>query len=455
MTRTEEATPDAVEPASAIPDSARAAARAGRSIESNEPRNLVVLVLHQILLRVGWIFKTETVIMPAFLDMVGGTGWLRGFLPVLSRFGQSVPPMIFSQTLRGMRLKTLALCGATTAMGIPFLVLSAAWWMAGGVPQRWMAVLFLVCYAICFVCVGLANLSNGTVQGKLIRPNHRGRLLAASAILGSTFSIIAAMFLLGRWLETPATGFVYIFAFTGSLFVLAGFSVLALKEPRGESQREQDGMVHYLKDTWITLRSDLEFRRLARVVMLFATALMMFPHYQALGQQRLGITGASMMIWVVTQTASVGVATFLVGFLADRRGNRIAVRTLVFGTAVAPLLAFVLAWIGSAGGAAPWFWLIFIPLGLTPVTIKFLMNYTLEIADPHEHPRYLSATGLCLAAPFVLSPLVGLLVDLLGFEVVFLSGALLILLGGCLTFRLIEPRHHDRSAGHTVSVADD
>ena len=131
MTRAEEAITDAVEPARPTLDATEASALAARRAESDEPRNLVVLVLHQILLRVGWIFKTETVIMPAFLDMVGGAGWLRGCLPVLSRFGQSVPPLIFSQTLRGMRLKSPALSCATAAMGIPFLVLSVAWWTAG------------------------------------------------------------------------------------------------------------------------------------------------------------------------------------------------------------------------------------------------------------------------------------------------------------------------------------
>ena len=160
------------------------------------------------------------------------------------------------------------------------------------------------------------------------------------------------------------------------------------------------------------------------------------------------------MIWVITQNASVGISTFLIGFLADRKGNRLAVRTLIFGTSAAPLLALVLALMGRDAGRA-WFWIIFIPLGLTPVTIKFLMNYTLEISEPAEHPRYLSATSLCLAAPFFLSPLVGLLVDLTSFEAVFLGGAAMILLGALLTFRLVEPRHHTVAPEQAVSTADD
>jgi hypothetical protein len=43
--------------------------------------------------------------------------------------------------------------------------------------------------------------------------------------------------------------------------------------------------------------------------------------------------------------------------------------------------------------------------------------------------------------PFLLSPLVGWLVDLAGFEVVFFSAMGLIGLSGLLTFRLEEPRY--------------
>lgn len=454
MTRTHGPIPDAVQPSRASADELEPSEEKARQIEATEPRNLVVLVIYQVFLRVGWIFKTETVIMPSFLDMVGGAGWLRGCLPILSRFGQSVPPVIFSRRLRGMSHKSRALRGATIAMGAPFLLLSVAWWSAGGSPQPWMPILFLFCYATCFCCVGLANLSNGTVQGKLIQATRRGRLLSASALLGSVFSIVAALALMGGWLAEPGRGFVYIFGFTGTLFVLAGLWTLALKEPADEVVPPSDGVVRYLTDSWRIVRGDANFRRLAAVAMLFATALMLFPHYQALGRERLGLSGSSMMIWVVTQNASVGMAAFLAGFLADRCGNRLALRTLIFGTSLAPLLALVLASMGREAGR-PWFWIIFIPLGLTPVTIKFLMNYTLEISEPTEHPRYLSAMGLCLATPFILSPLVGLLVDKTSFEVVFFCGTGMIVLCGLLTFRLVEPRHHHWGAGQPISPTDD
>ena len=39
--------------------------------------NMLVLAAYLIVQRVAWVFKTESVIMPAFLDTIAGAGWLR------------------------------------------------------------------------------------------------------------------------------------------------------------------------------------------------------------------------------------------------------------------------------------------------------------------------------------------------------------------------------------------
>ena len=96
-------------------------------IERREPRNLAVLAVHQIILRVGWIFKTESVIMPAFLDTIAGAGWLRGCLPVLNRFGQSIPPVLYADQLRRARLKKRVLATCVMLMAVPFAILAAVW----------------------------------------------------------------------------------------------------------------------------------------------------------------------------------------------------------------------------------------------------------------------------------------------------------------------------------------
>ena len=172
---------------------------------------------------------------------------------------------------------------------------------------------------------------------------------------------------------------------------------------------------------------------------MFGCSLIVFPHYQALALQGLKADLPRLMVFVFVQNAAVGAFSLLVGPAADAWGNRLTLRVLIFGSALAPLLAIGLARSGDLG--ADLYWLVFIPLGVTPLVLRILINYTLEVCKPDEHARYVSTVNLCLAAPFVFSPVVGWAVDEAGFEVVFLAAAGLVFLGGCLTFRLDEPRH--------------
>lgn len=422
-------------------------------IEACEPRNLILLATHQIVLRVGWIFKTESVIMPAFIDLVAGPGAgpLRGCLPALNRLGQSVPPVFCAERLKATRYKKRALATFTLLMSLPFATLSLVWFGIAGQKQLWVAALFLALYFIFFVFNGLYQVSFGTIQGKLIRPTRRGRLLLVSTALGTIPAMLFAWWLLKDWLKMRDGGFGYIFAFTGVCFFLSGLTALLLFEQADDTPRQKTraggtlfeawhALRGNLSDTACVLRRDRNLRRLVLVAMLFGSGLIVFPHYQALARDELNLSGVHLMVWVITQNAAVGSYSLLVGPLADAWGNRLTLRTLIFGAAIAPLFAVFLSQTGSQTGGKL-FWLVFIPLGITPLVLRILINYTLEICEPAEHPRYLSTVNLCLAAPFVLSPAVGSLVEVVGYPAVFLSAAGLIALGGCLTFRLDEPRH--------------
>ncbi|MDA7979507.1 MAG: hypothetical protein MPJ50_12145, partial [Pirellulales bacterium] len=149
-------------------------------IERNETRNLLSLAGHHVMLRIGWIFKTESVVMPAFFDAITPGAWastFRGFLPVLNRLGQSIPPLLFARRLTGLPRKKFALFAFSTCMGVAFLTLAVLLLTGVGAGSLWLPIAFLAIYASFFSCVGLGNLSFATLQGKLIHPTRRGRLL--------------------------------------------------------------------------------------------------------------------------------------------------------------------------------------------------------------------------------------------------------------------------------------
>lgn len=406
-----------------------------------EPHNLLALSAFSVLLRFAWIFKTESVIIPAFMDSIAGAGWLRGCLPVINRFGQSLPPIFFARHLRSARIKKWNLFGTAFGLGMSMLAVSAIWTTTADKRNPWLPPAFLVLYLIFFASNGLNQQVFGTLQGKLIRPDRRGELLGLSGIGGSIASVIAAWFLLQRWLALPDHGFGYIFGFSGLGFLLAGVMTCFVHEPPDELRVEPVEQRGGLRESFDLFRRDRDFRQLAIVAMLFIAIQLLFPHFQALGLKHVerDQVGFQMMLWVIVQNVAVGLFSWISGKLADRFGNRLSLRLQIVGTAFVPLLALLFT-SHLDGFESKHFWITFFFLGLTPVTIKTLTNYALELTEPRQHPLYVATLHSCLAIPFLLSPLVGGLIDWLGFRPVFIGISCVIAIGWLASFRMIEPR---------------
>jgi hypothetical protein len=422
-----------------------------------ETRNTLVMETYQVVLRVGWIFKTETIIMPAVLDAVADSGLLRGLLPVLNRGGQSIPPLLAAGRLARLPVKKWTLIRTTLLMAVWFGLLALAW-----VPlQSWrphlLAGLFLVLYALFSASNGLNQLTVASLQGKLISPGHRGRAMVVSVVVGSVVAILAAILFLGPWLA-ESDGFPKIFGMTAAFFgVAAGIPILfdepadplhQARQPGVAGDRDPQSGSSVCQATWrATLLADRSLVRLCLVAGCFSAVLMLFPHYQAFARDRLGSQIGSLLTWVVAQNVATGVASLVAGPVADRSGTRIVLIWLVALSSLTPAIVILLSMM-PPGTAVDLFWLVYLPLGLNPISLKIFTNYALELAPrAAEHPRYVSIVGAALAAPFILSPLVGMAVDGIGFTPVFVAGAAVIMAGAAVATGLPEPRS-DSTGSH-------
>ncbi len=405
-----------------------------------QPRNFFVLALYHVVMRMGWIFKTESIIMPAVLDSIGGGAWLRGCLPLLNRFGQSVPPMLMARRIKVTPRKKWALASTTSLMSVSFLALSAVWFFSGSISAFWLAVVFLGLYGLFFVSTGVNQLCFGTLQGKLIEATHRGRLMLMANVFGAMAAITCAWLLLPRWLHSGSADFAWVFGFAGLCFAGSAVSSFVLAEPADNYEEPRSPAAEVFRAGWRTLRSDANFRRLSIISALFGCSMMLFPHYQALGRDGPTAGFDMLILWVIVQNAGTALFSMPAGPLADRYGNRLTLRLLLLGVCAAPLVALALDQAGDSGRGV--YFLVFILVGLTPVTIRTLYNFALELCQPADHPRYLSTLSICMSAPIFLSPLVGLLIGVIGFAPVFLVISGIVLLGWLLTFGLNEPRHH-------------
>lgn len=418
------------------PDTAPAAAPQ----QPHQLHNRFALLAHQSLFRVAWIFKTESVIMPAFLDSISESGFIRGALPLLNRTGQSLAPLLLAKRLSAAPLKTAWLSRTTFLMGMPFLFLSGSVAAAGAQLPEWFAAVFLIAYVTFFCLHGVNDMTLSTVLGKLIVARQRGRLQAAASTIGTTAAITLALLLLSGWLQRPGQApFQPIFLFVGSAMMLAGVSSKLL--------REEPDTVSAAAETprpWVAfnqasqrLAADPVLRRLCLVAVLFVSSQTLFPHYQKVGLARQTGSRTVLMDWVIAQHLGAVCFSMASGFLADRFGTRAALRLLLPCAAAAPVLAILL----EMHVSPRWFWITFFWIGLVPVTLRVLVNYVIEIVTRDKHPEYISTLNLCMAAPFLCSPLLGALVDWTGHILPFLIVAAAVGLGAVLTLTMQEPRH--------------
>ncbi len=377
--------------------------------------------------------------MPAFLDAVGGAGWLRGLLPLLNRVGQSVPPFLGARRIKLTRQKGSALALASLGQAGCFGLLALVTAYDALTPSVVIAS-FLILYTLFFAFTGLLNVALGTLTGKLISASRRGRLLSLSTVGGVIPAAGLAAWLLPEWLEPAGSeSWTAIFGVTAALFALAAACTLVFREPPDAYTDPAESVATQLRGTARLLRADANLRTLIAVGVLFNTAIMAFPHYQAFAREVLGLAGTNLIIWVIAQNLAMGVASLIVGPLADRYGNRRVLTLLCFGTVGVPGLAVLLVLL-ERETARLLFPLIFVGNGLIPNGLRILVNYTLEISSEAEHTRYLSLLQLCTAAAFLGSPLLGAAIDRSGFEGVFLAAAAMGLSAGLTSLRLTEPR---------------
>ena len=406
--------------------------------------NFCLSLFYYCSLRIGWIFKTESIVMPAVLDVIGGNALIAGFLPMLNRLGQSVPPFLASDLVRGAGRKKWIVVGSSLTMGGCFMALSLMWHLTGGQKTWYLPVLFLVIYGIFFAATGINQLVVNTLIGKLIRVRRRGLLSLLGTGIGAAFAVLTASSMLYRWLPAGDVSsdqyrFDLIFGTTGTMFIIAAICAAFWIERTDVEASPARRPMQMLAAAWGTLRRDRNFMLLAVIAGLFGMSITLFPHYQRLGRARFDLDLTALIPWVLAQNIGAALFSIPAGWVADRLGVRIVLRTMLFVVCLVPLGALALAMYPEAGRI--WYTLVFGMLGITPVTVRMFNYYTLEIADRDNHPSYLSTLSLAMSAPpFFLSVFFGWLVDRVSFEFVFLLVVACLLTGWVLTFWLKEPR---------------
>lgn len=402
-----------------------------------ERRNFLLLSLNLILWRVGWIFKTESVIMPGFLLNLTGSGAVRGFLPLISNLCRSVPQFLLAHLISSKRVKKWVFLWVSLGPALPWASMAVAlklW------PEReaLLLTLFLACYALNFTAMGCVTLLSGAMLGKLIKPERRGSLVGISSFIGCISAAVAAYMLMPGWLERGFEGYAFVFGATSLFFLLSALCIPPLEEPEGV-EVEGVSLPKFVAESFGALRSDPDFRRLICAALLLQVNSIIFPHYTAYGREVLGVRQGSYVLYLIVQNLTNAFNSLLMGAVADRRGNRAALKAAGSLRGLIPLVALILGSLPGDAGVRL-FPLVYAFIGFAHITPRLMVNLILELTPPERHPAYLGAFNLLRIAPIFAAPLAGWMIDLLSYEPVFLLASALIFAGVWMISRVKEPR---------------
>ncbi len=411
--------------------------------------NWVSEILSNLLLRMGWILKNETVVVAGFLHRLTGSPMVLSLQPIIGRIGPNLPQLFAAGRVGALRRKKPFLIGFMLAYALCWGSLGLLILAKPGLSPGLMLAVFLCMYSLFRLFQGLTFLTRKTLEGKLIPPERRGRIVALGAPVFGLASLLAGPLLsriIGEELLPFPLNYGLLFVLGSGFFLLAVGTTSLLREPAHPERLEGLRVGEVLRGALRLLVTDRTYARLVVGTTLVSFTWFLTPHYRAFGADVLGVPEWLFGYCLPAQYVAQAAGFFLIGYGADRRGNRWALLLSGSLAPLVPVLAVVL-WRLDVPRA---YFVLYVLIGVVPMFMRLVPNYILEISPAEKRALYLAAYNTTRMVFAFLSLVVGWAISRLSHVPVFLTMAVVTGLGVWMLRGLVEPRHRRRPEFETV-----
>jgi hypothetical protein len=421
------------------------------------PRNFRAMALYTSFMQMGWIFKTESTVIPMFVTFLTTNPMLISIVPILSRLPQFLSQFLFLGVVERARQRKRVLIAATSVFTLAWGGIALTLWFGGALPPVGLLTAFLVLYAVGWTAMGVERVANRVLQYTLIPTRRRGRVFGIGGSVGRFSALISGAIIadfMGRATDFRLN-FALLFTCAFVFFVVTVLCQLSFKEPaRPAVPPDHMGLRQIATDGWRLLRSDVDFRRIFMIGSFQSFSVNLFAFYVPYARtwsaspdfpQHLGrALGKGLTI----QHLVVGVLSLALGLVVDWKGNRVVLRGLCFLLANIPLAMILIGRYVPIDARLTALLAVYAMIGCLPVMARVTGNYVLEIGPPETRTLYVGIFGsgqiVTLAFPVLLGVAVSVLKRSLGakqaYEVVFLCCSALFYTSVYLASRLREPR---------------
>jgi MFS family permease len=416
--------------------------RPRQTAEEVERRNFRVNVVEGGLFMAGATFMSVQTVIPAMVLDIGGGNLAVGSLGLIAWGGLFLPQIFAARYFESVPLKKpwAIRLGLVQRILVGIIPLALLLW---GEDDPVVALaLFLTLYALMHICLGVIVPAWFDLVAKVTPVRRRGRLagyrssLAGLMGFGSSFLLAWILFEFPSPLKYAiAISIAFVFQMI-SLWVQSGLVEL---DPSPVSEKKP--ILKFLSEIPPMLHANKSFRNFIGATFFLVLATISVTFFPVYAIRRFGgdssIAGEFTLVMVASQVVSAP----LMGFLADRFGNKLTL-IVAAGALWSAALWAVLA------PSLMWFYLVFAFLGVNVGSeIMARYNIAVEFARDQRRAIHLGLMNALLAPCYAVGLLGGWLSDLFGYETVFLSGALCSSIGVMIMIIAVrEPR------GHAVGV---
>jgi Na+/melibiose symporter-like transporter len=329
-----------------------------------------------------------------------------------------------------------------------FVWTAATFVLAANFPA--LLLVFFVAYGINSLASGFAGLPFMDIVAKTIPADRRGSYfggrLFAGGVLGLAASVIVGVVLSARNPQPFPNN-------VGTLFVLSWFAAISgltafslIKEPPGDIRDDGYTFTAHLQRAARLPRQNQNLRYLliARVVILLSYVAA--PFYSIYSINVLGAPVSIIGVYMGVRTIVALLINPIWSRFSDRRGNKIVMQlATAIGVVMLMWVVFMPGLARSLNAPASLMAYAIVPvfalMGAYETGVGIgAVNLTLEVAPPHDRAIYIGLTNTILGVAYLSTAVSGLIVDLVGYEGVFVLGLILLLVASWALWRMRDPR---------------
>jgi len=384
--------------------------------DKNARFNFIVGLLNGIIFTFGMAFMDPTTVLPVFIKRYTTSDTIVGLASAIHRAGWHLPQLFVAIYLerKVFRLGVYLRANIVRMCLIWFFVVLLA--IYGATYPTWVIGSYLVLFGVASIFGGIAGLPFTDIVGKVVPRSHTGIFYAIRFFFGAGILSVLAGVIVEYVLSVDSVfsfpqNYVVLFGLAAGLMSLGIFATSFIREPAGKVSDSNRTVRQFFREIPTLLKRDENFRYLLMVQILASGIGFSLPFYVVFAREHFHVPESMAGLFLVVQTVGFGLSNGVWGRISSHQGNRHVITGTSLCLMVIPILALVLAFVGS--DQITWlFYPIFflIGAGMAGTFIGF-KSYLLDIAPEDRRPTYIGITNTVMGGAALFPALGGVMAD--------------------------------------------